>query len=111
MSKKTMSSSQRAASKEILWKRQKGICCWCKQNMKKTGDEPTSATIEHMRPISHGGANARYNLRLACKKCNHNRGNAWVEKSVDSGDLKSPASNGMMVQVHPQAPIMLTDEE
>lgn len=51
MSKKTMSSKQRAASKEVLWRRQKGVCCWCKQSMKKVGDDPNSATIEHMRPI------------------------------------------------------------
>ena len=104
-----MSAAQRSASKEVLWKRQKGICVWCKQNMKKGGDSPNSATIEHMQPISHGGVNARYNLRLACKKCNHDRGNAWVEKSVDSRDLKSLSSNGVMVQVHPHAPTQLED--
>lgn len=72
--------------------------------MKKSGVEPTSATIDHLRPLSKGGANAMYNTVLACRKCNNARGNAWVEEIEDSADLKSAASNGVMVQVHPQAP-------
>jgi 5-methylcytosine-specific restriction endonuclease McrA len=36
-----------------------------------------SATLDHIRPKSRGGSNARTNLTLACRKCNNKKGNKY----------------------------------
>lgn len=95
---------QRQQHKKALWKRQKGICHYCGQNMKKHGNEKRSATLDHVIPKSKGGVNARWNLVLCCMQCNTRKGDAWLEESVDSEGLNPSASNGVMVQAHHQAP-------
>lgn len=37
--------------------------------------EPSQATIEHLKPVSHGGGNEMSNIVLACKDCNSKRSN------------------------------------
>ena len=37
--------------------------------------EPRQATIEHLKPVSHGGGNEMSNIVLACKDCNSKRSN------------------------------------
>lgn len=104
---KTMSSAQRKAHREVLWRRQKGICKFCNKPMSLDKGRHNFATIDHVIPKSKGGPNARWNLALGCRKCNYEKKdtwiNAWVEEAVDSTDLKSVA-DGVAVQVRPQAP-------
>lgn len=45
-------------------------CVWCQKVMKRT-----EITIEHMQPKALGGSNEDDNLKLACRKCNNDRGN------------------------------------
>ncbi len=44
-------------------------CCWCK---KMIGRE--QASVEHLRPRARGGTDARWNLAIACLRCNWMRG-------------------------------------
>lgn len=44
-------------------------CCWCKTRLTLT-----TATLEHLKPLSKGGTNEMWNLRLACDPCNQERG-------------------------------------
>lgn len=51
----------------------KGVCqnCKCKTTF---GQHPTidnSATIEHIKPLSHGGDHVKSNVTLLCQKCNY----------------------------------------
>lgn len=45
-------------------------CHWCRQHMRLEQGFMNSATIEHMIPQSHGGGNERWNLVIACYRCN-----------------------------------------
>lgn len=38
-----------------------------------------TATIEHLKPVSKGGADTMDNLALACECCNKEKGNRWNE--------------------------------
>lgn len=42
-------------------------CYWC-------GREPIRSTIDHIIPVSRGGANKFQNLALACELCNNRKG-------------------------------------
>ncbi len=46
-------------------------CFWCGTSL-----TPETITIDHYIPLSRGGSNKIKNLRLACRRCNQNRGNA-----------------------------------
>lgn len=50
-------------------------CCHCKADL-----VPSEFTLEHLVPISLGGANTVANCDIACQPCNAARGNsmAWV---------------------------------
>ncbi len=54
------------------WRRrmlsENGRCQWC-----GAGLDETTATIEHLTPLSDGGTNAPDNLTLACRPCNEDR--------------------------------------
>ena len=54
---------------------QEGRCCYCKKPFNQTSRK---ATIEHIVPVSRGGANDIGNLAIACKRCNSRRGNRRV---------------------------------
>lgn len=49
------------------------------------------ATIEHIVPLSKGGANSRENRRLACRKCNQERGNdtTYFERKLEEAFNKN----------------------
>jgi len=76
-------SSQLTLGKNIeVWNKTDGNCCYCGektlklyQNRKENKRNPLKATIEHIKPRSHGGTNALENLVIACGKCNGARGN------------------------------------
>lgn len=52
---------------------QKNRCCYCGRTFGKKGT-PRAATIEHVKPRSKGGTDARDNLKAACLHCNQHRG-------------------------------------
>jgi hypothetical protein len=52
-----------------LFKRQKGRCKYCKCAMDRS-----SATVDHVVPLSQGGRNSRSNVVLACRACNAAKG-------------------------------------
>ena len=55
-----------------LAQQQKFRCCYCKRPF--TGDGPTKATIEHLKPKRDGGGDSLKNLAAACLHCNQHRG-------------------------------------
>lgn len=61
-------STYRRELKQKLMRRG-STCYWCGKVL-----EWSTATIEHMIPLSRGGSNHISNCRLACKKCNEERG-------------------------------------
>lgn len=67
-----MSSRRGAVTRAKLLKRDGALCYWCAGPF--TPDNP--ATIEHLVPKLAGGTEAFSNLRLACKRCNAERGYA-----------------------------------
>lgn len=58
-----------------LFNEQRGKCCYCTSPMTLRLNRPTTATIEHITPRSHGGDNDMDNLACACQACNWRRGN------------------------------------
>lgn len=58
-------------------------CFWCHRQLTMT-----TATFEHIIPLSCGGTNGRDNETIACADCNHGRGNKlptrtkWESNSV-----------------------------
>lgn len=63
-----MKASDKRKTREWLWKRYKGRCFYCSQQLTKA-----SMTIDHYKPKSLGGTNHRGNLRLACQSCNEDK--------------------------------------
>jgi 5-methylcytosine-specific restriction endonuclease McrA len=55
-----------------LAQQQKFRCYYCRRPF--TGDGPTRATIEHLRPRRDGGGNNFENLAASCLHCNQLRG-------------------------------------
>ncbi len=51
----------------------KGICqnCKCKTVYGQQPPVDHSATIEHIKPLSHGGDHIKSNVTLLCQKCNY----------------------------------------
>lgn len=50
------------------------LCFWCGAPLTLE-----TCTLEHKIPLSMGGSNRQDNLALACKPCNHGRGNQMGE--------------------------------
>jgi 5-methylcytosine-specific restriction endonuclease McrA len=78
-------SRHRKNVKKRLWKRAGGIgfgpswsheeygrCVYC-----QTLFTLSSLTIDHVVPISKGGTNNIHNLVLACRDCNHSKGDSY----------------------------------
>lgn len=59
-----------------LWRRDLGTCWLCHGPVRLglPGEDPMSATRDHVIPKAHGGATQLWNLRLAHKHCNADRG-------------------------------------
>ena len=51
-----------------LFKRQRGLCAYCKIKLKESG--PDKMHIDHIQPLSRGGSDWPHNLQLLCRKCN-----------------------------------------
>ena len=57
-----------------------GKCQLCGRelNLKTEYPHPRSCSIDHIIPISCGGADEYYNVQLACFECNSNKGNGTM---------------------------------
>lgn len=64
-----------------LAKRDGRRCVYCGFKAKRIGQ----LTIDHVVPTSRGGSNALSNLRLACPKCNHDKGAALLDSPPPMG--------------------------
>ena len=68
-------------------------CCYCGVQMsfvrRRRGDgiAPNRATLEHVLPISRGGAHTFDNTILACHRCNVSKNNKTAEEWADSRGL------------------------
>lgn len=60
----------------ILGVRQGWRCHWCGRALQQAVPEthPDRATLDHLTPVSQGGATDLANLVLACFRCNQRRG-------------------------------------
>lgn len=56
------------ADLEVIWKRQKGRCVYCRNKMTRL-----SATLDHIKPIVRGGTNWPHNLQFLCAPCNFSK--------------------------------------
>lgn len=72
-------------SDNYIFKRDKWICHLCgeKVDPQYTGNHPMAASIDHLIPISLGGADAPYNVKLAHRKCNMAKGNRSYENKPE----------------------------
>ena len=52
-----------------LYEAQHGLCYYCGASLKDAGQH-----LEHMTPLSRGGAHALENLVLSCQDCNLRKG-------------------------------------
>jgi 5-methylcytosine-specific restriction endonuclease McrA len=53
---------------ERIFKMQRGACVYCNAKLKKSGDGKMH--VDHIQPLSKGGANWPHNLQLLCPRCN-----------------------------------------
>lgn len=65
---------QRVVLRTQLSEAQGHRCCWCGRRFCDTAGSKASPTLEHVQPLSQGGANTPDNLAVACARCNHKRG-------------------------------------
>lgn len=90
--KRYMRQHRKAKIRAEHWRNDDSRCCWCFREMwfhkheskadakrrlclETTGElRKRRATIEHLKPLAHGGGNERSNIRLACHGCNSKRG-------------------------------------
>jgi hypothetical protein len=49
-------------------------CAWCGCHTTELRDRKDSSTIEHVQPLSKGGADEYANMVMACSDCNQRRG-------------------------------------
>lgn len=64
------STQKRVLKAKLFGGRNLRPCCFCRRLL-----TPTTATLEHVVPLSRGGGWALDNLRLSCEPCNTQRGN------------------------------------
>jgi HNH endonuclease len=79
------------ALKQEVFNRAQGTCEYCRSLAKFS---PTNFVIEHIIPISRGGATTADNLALACQSCNNHKYNKTA--AID------PMSNQLVPLFHPR---------
>jgi hypothetical protein len=84
---------QKKRAREKAWKRQRGLCFYCKKSVAKH-----KATLDHRVPACLGGNLQDDNAVMACYACNHEKGSmpasvfmageeairAWKRRSADT---------------------------
>jgi len=71
--------------KLLLWQHVEGKCqvCGIKTDLSSDpGKDPSTATLEHIKPKSKGGTDAWNNLALLCSACNQRNANKQKYKLV-----------------------------
>jgi len=72
-------------------------CAWCGCATTEQRRQHNSSTIEHVQPLSMGGADEYDNMVMACSACNGRRGVKTVEVFMkiiaDNGVLRRPMSS------------------
>lgn len=64
--------------KALLSESQNHRCAHCGCLTNDIPDHRRQATIEHIVPKLRGGTDNKYNLVMACSKCNSNRGDKFI---------------------------------
>lgn len=54
-------------------------CCWCGDAFSDLPNTTRSPTLEHVIPLSQGGADHPDNMAVACVRCNQKRGTKGVD--------------------------------
>lgn len=78
-------SRRRAWLVRALVRQTGGLCTYCREAVSLESGSPSFATIDHETPISRGGLDVLSNLRLACQRCNSEKGNGiavdlWIDE-------------------------------
>lgn len=73
-----MSGPSRELKREI-WQRDRWRCAYCRCRCRTDveADAPDRATVDHVRPVRHGGSHRAENLVTACFACNQEKGCYW----------------------------------
>ncbi|WP_204153736.1 HNH endonuclease [Leptolyngbya sp. CCY15150] len=82
--KSPMTSKQKRAKKARLIDEFGSCWWWCRRCL-----PAKQLTLDHLKPKSRGGSNSLENLRLACSRCNHSRGDSLYPPQVPSHPSKS----------------------
>jgi 5-methylcytosine-specific restriction endonuclease McrA len=65
-----------------------GLCEYCGKTTTRDDDDPLRMTIDHVVPVSQGGDDRPENLRLACRRCNEEKGDGIaVDVYLACGDF------------------------
>lgn len=70
------SALSRELRRNYLLERDGSLCAYCERDLLQEG---VKMTIDHVVPLSAGGADELANLALACYECNRAKGNLPVE--------------------------------
>lgn len=97
------SNKAKKRQRDLLFKRQKGLCCWCRRPMRKSWTHKQGvpvpddlATIEHLDSRlnpERGQHPGERRHRLACAKCNHQRG-AEEDKRLSLDERRQLSGRG-----------------
>lgn len=86
----------RASDRNAVRKQFTFRCAYCGVSETDVGSE---LTIDHFRPVVHGGSEARSNLVYACVACNRNKGDTWTPES--NKRILHPTNDDMKLHVTP----------
>lgn len=66
---------------QLLYELQEGRCAYC--GIPIYADIPKDVHVDHMHPLSRGGANSPDNLALSCQPCNQSKGSKTVAEWME----------------------------
>lgn len=94
--KKRLPKPDLAALRDLAYKRQRGLCYWCKQEMIYRGrgelprpwNHPRTLTADHIIRKADGGRTDQTNIVAACAWCNNRRHDTPSKKHDNSETSK-----------------------